>query len=192
MLALLTVVLLVRLRSTPEEPPSAPQAVTELPDSDSQPPPPPRLPPPLREPKVTRLPVPAKRLPAPPARDAAVPAREPPGRPAAPAVIAREPLGVHTAPAAVPTEIQQETDPVRRAQLQRMHALAVSRSRASRFRRRLRQLNKALELARKEGNWSADRIQRTEQDIEQLKAAIVEAERRVGDAEKAAAGDKDK
>jgi hypothetical protein len=183
-LLLITVVLLVRLRSSPEEPPTAPPAVTARPDSGRVPAPP--APPapapspvaPRREPKVTPVPVPAKRLPPPPR-----PVR-------APAAGVREPLGVHTAPAAVPSEIQQETDPVRRAQLQRMHDLAVARSRASRLRRRLRQLKNTLRLARQEGNWPADRIQRTEGDIEQLEAAIVEAERRVGDAEKAAAGSK--
>lgn len=95
----------------------------------------------------------------------------------------REPMRVHMAPAAVPSSIEQEKDPARRAQLLKMHRLAVARSRASRLRRRLRQLETTLVRARQEKNWTTEQVNRTERDIGELREAVIEAEHRVQRAE---------
>ena len=92
-------------------------------------------------------------------------------------------MRVHMAPAAVPSSIEQEKDPARRAQLLKMHRLAVARSRASRLRRRLRQLETTLVRARQEKNWTTEQVNRTERDIGELREAVIEAEHRVQRAE---------
>jgi hypothetical protein len=95
----------------------------------------------------------------------------------------REPLGVHSAPAAVPVEIADEKDPEKKARLMRMHTLAVARSRASRLRRRRRQLETTLARGRREGNWSQEQVQRTQDELSELKRAIDTAEDEVRQAE---------
>ena len=95
----------------------------------------------------------------------------------------REPLGVHSAPAAVPVEISEEKDPEKKARLMRMHTLAVARSRASRLRRRRRQLETTLARGRREGNWTAEQVQRTQNELSELKRAIETAEGEVRQAE---------
>jgi hypothetical protein len=123
----------------------------------------------------------ARRVTALQATDAGLRRVAPPPRPG-PAP--REPLGVHSAPAAIPVEIAHETDPVKKARLMRMHQLAVARSRASRFRRRLRMLQDTLARARQEKNWTAGQIASTEKDVAELKSAVTAAESRVKRAEK--------
>ena len=85
--------------------------------------------------------------------------------------------GTHMAPAVIPAEIVNETDPARKAQLMRMHELAVSRSRASRLRRRARLLRVTLATAKEQGSWNADKLQKVEQDLTELGSAIKLAEK---------------
>lgn len=95
----------------------------------------------------------------------------------------REPLGVHTAPSAVPVEIAEERDPEKKARLMRMHTLAVARSRASRLRRRRRQLETTLGRGRTEGRWTEEQVRRTRNELSELKRAIETAEGEVEQAE---------
>lgn len=85
--------------------------------------------------------------------------------------------GTHMAPAVIPAEIVNETDPARKAQLMRMHELAVSRSRASRLRRRARMLRATLATAKEQGSWNADKRHKVEQDLTELGSAIKLAEK---------------
>jgi hypothetical protein len=101
--------------------------------------------------------------------------------------------GTHMAPPVIPAEIKNETDPVRRAQLERMHDLAVARSRASRLRRRARMLRGTIAQARETGSWTTDKIDRAAKDLEALNSAIGLAEKNVELATKRAGiSDKDK
>lgn len=87
--------------------------------------------------------------------------------------------GTHTAPAAIPAKIQQETDPVRKARLMRMHRLAIARVRASQLRRRSQLLTRSLALAKKNNSWSAEKIREAEKDLVDLSRAIEIAEKNV-------------
>ena len=131
-------------------------------------------------PARSALPAPARDTPSTTVRRAVEPS------PADAGAAKREPLGVHSARSAVPVQIAEEKDPRRRAQLMRMHQLAVARSRASRLRRRRRLLRTTLHRARQDKNWSADRIHRTENDLRELQVGIEEAEERVHQAEERA------
>jgi hypothetical protein len=95
----------------------------------------------------------------------------------------------HSAPAAVPSSIKQETDPVKRARLERMHALATARARASQLRRRFQLLSRTIARARRDKSWPPERIRAAEQDLEQVREAVEQAQRNVELAAKRVAED---
>jgi hypothetical protein len=87
--------------------------------------------------------------------------------------------GVHSAPPATPAEIRNEPDPVRKAQLEKMHALATARARASQLRRRADLLRASLNRAREDSSWSEEKQLRAERNLTELEEAIQQAERNV-------------
>ncbi|MCC6746215.1 MAG: hypothetical protein IT371_01065 [Deltaproteobacteria bacterium] len=84
------------------------------------------------------------------------------------------------APAAVPSEIAQETDPAKRAQLLKMHERATAQIRLSVLRRRTRLLDETLARARASGQSSPEQLRRLEGELLQLKAATSDAETALG------------
>lgn len=176
-LILLTVLLLVSLNRSNETPSKKDRREV----SDRAPRPRTRgravLPPPERR-HVARHP-PAATDAAPAATSAAPDASSATATPSSPSIRQVPTPGTHTAPAAIPAEIQQETDPARKAQLMRMHRLAIARVRASQLRRRSQLLTRSLALARKNNSWSAEKIREAEKDLNDLRRAIEIAEKNV-------------
>jgi hypothetical protein len=81
------------------------------------------------------------------------------------------------APPAVPSEIVNEPDPVKRAELLKMHKLASARVRVSMLRHRRSLLARSLERGRRDGSWSAAKVRQAEADLRQLVDGIGEAAR---------------
>lgn len=162
LLLALTIILLVSLGSPPDAPVIAPHGQTgkvAQPTAAAEP-----TPPAAAEPGPRKAPAPPTRASGPPAETAgATLTPAPPRHVRAPA------------PPAVPAEIRDEKDPQRKAQLLRMHRVAMARVRVSSLRRRARLLERTLATAREEG--SADRIQQLENEMAQLLASVREAER---------------
>lgn len=96
------------------------------------------------------------------------------------------------APPAIPSELQNETDPVRRAQLEKLHKLATARVRLSRLTRRERMLTESLARAKKDGSWSQQKILEAERDLVELAAGIKAAARRLDEVRAEVGGDIDK
>jgi hypothetical protein len=107
---------------------------------------------------------------------AAVPAS---GR-ATPADAGRGTVRVEALPA-VPSELARETDPVRRAELEKQHRLATARVRLSLLQRRERMLRESISRARDDGSWSADKLREAQRDLEELGVAIKAAEKRLAE-----------
>jgi hypothetical protein len=96
------------------------------------------------------------------------------------------------APPAVPTEVLEERDPARRAQLMNMHRLATARVRASRLRRRENLLRTSIERAKQDGSWSAEKLRRAEEDLKEVSGGVVEAEKDLERVRTEVGGDIDK
>jgi hypothetical protein len=96
------------------------------------------------------------------------------------------------APPAVPSEIQRETDPVRRAQLEKMHRLATARVRLGMLRHRGDLLRTSLERAKKDGSWAPEKVRQAEQDLQEISAAVGLAEKHLEKTRSEVGGDIDK
>ena len=82
-----------------------------------------------------------------------------------------------TAPAALPEEIAREKNPAKRAELTRMHTLAVARMRVNQIQRRAMLLEQTIQRAKQDRTWSSQKILENEQDLAQLRDAVRKAER---------------
>jgi hypothetical protein len=165
LLVLLAVVLLILLRPPPEEPAESTTTTRARPTP----------PPPTRTPARAVLRQPAVSTGAVPTTDAGAASSEDAGT----SLPLRSVAGVHSAPPATPAEIRNETDPVRKARLEKMHALATARARASQLRRRARLLQNSLTRAREDNSWSEEKQLRAERNLKELEEAIRRAERNV-------------
>jgi hypothetical protein len=96
------------------------------------------------------------------------------------------------APAAIPSELANETDPVKRAHLEKLHKLATARVRLSRLKRRERMLGESIARARKDGSWSAGKLAEAERDLSEIGGAIQAAARRLDEVRAEVGGDIDK
>lgn len=90
------------------------------------------------------------------------------------------------APPVIPSEIQKERDPARKAQLMKMHKLAMARVKVSQLRRRQRLLRSTLSRASQDGSLSPQRLKRAQQDLRDLDTGIVDAKRALEQAQAAA------
>jgi hypothetical protein len=103
------------------------------------------------------------------------------------------PARVHAiAPPVIPSEIVNEPDPVKRAELMKMHKLATARVRVSMLRHRQSLLQRSLERARKDGSWSQAKIQQAEADLRQIVEGIGDAVRNLDRVRTEVGGDIDR
>jgi hypothetical protein len=92
----------------------------------------------------------------------------------------------------VPVEIQNETDPVKKAALTRMHQLTTARVRVSMLRRRRDLLQSSIADARQKGTWTPAKIQDAERQLAELRGAAVRAEQNLNHVRQEVGGDIDK
>jgi hypothetical protein len=81
-----------------------------------------------------------------------------------------------TAPPAVPDEIANEKDPIRKAELQRMHKLTIARTRAGLLNRRVEMLRRTLDEGRDRGDWPESKIRDVEAQLEEVQQEVNKAE----------------
>ncbi len=90
------------------------------------------------------------------------------------------------APPVIPSEIQNERDPARKAQLMKMHRLAMARVKVSQLRRRQRLLRSTVSRAHQDGSLSPEKLKRAQQNLRDLDTGIVEARKALNQAQTAA------
>jgi hypothetical protein len=97
-----------------------------------------------------------------------------------------------SAPPAIPTEIQNERDPKRKAELLKMHKLATARVRVSMLRHRANLLRIAIEKGRRDGSWSAEKVREAEASLRQLTTGIAGAQQDLDQVRTEVGGDIDR
>jgi hypothetical protein len=96
------------------------------------------------------------------------------------------------APSVLPSEIQQETDPRRKAELMNKHRLAMARVKLSRLRHRETLLRSSLAQAKKDGSWTPEKIQQAETQLEEVTQGAVRAEENLEQVRQEVGGDIDR
>ena len=132
------------------------------------------------------------RLPArPAAATAPLPTIQPSNTGAQP-MPAPPPSGRLEAPPVTPLQIERERDPVKKAWLIKIHRLSTARVRLSMVRRRQGLLDSSIGDAKRQGTWSAVKIQRAENQLSEVKGAVTKAEERLESIRQEVGGDIDK
>lgn len=98
----------------------------------------------------------------------------------------------YSAPPVVPSEIENETDPTRKAELMKMHRLATARVRVSTLKHRESLLRNTIAKAKREGIWSAEKMKAAETDLQDLHAGIIAAKKELDHVRQEVGGDIDK
>ncbi len=92
----------------------------------------------------------------------------------------------------IPVEIQQETDPVRKAELMKMHRLTTARVRLATLRRRRDLLQRSLAQGRQQGSWSAAKMAEAERQLAELESAVGKAQESLEQVRQEVGGDIDR